>query len=217
LEDVLKNLIAILLLAGCSRAGLTAETQSKGVSFPKPPGGRALGLLSAELDGVHGVQTDKPPAAIRPDPDLFARRLLRQYRPEGSLVAREIGRVEAFRLLLGGASDDFATPPQETYDSTSLLAMQKVSEEICKSLVAPNAWEHPGWKTILPSPPGAVETNIRFLAQRIIGIPTSRIDSTAIADLVDLTNKSKESGELTYTSYVPACVALSLDAEALLL
>ena len=123
-------------------------------------------------------------------------------------------------MLLGGANENFQKPAQETFDATSLLAMQKVSESICKALVNPTAWEHPGWKTILPAAATDRQTNIKFLAQRILGKPSSQIPPEVITSLVEMAEASKESGEAgraTFEDYVIPCVALSVDAEALLL
>lgn len=203
-------------LVGC-RKEIERRSSSRDGAFVPPPGERAGSLDAAALNGVHAVGTTKAPAAIRPDPDLYARRLLRQYREEGPLVAREIGRVEEFRMLLGGASEDFRVVPQESYDSTSLLAMQKVAEEICAALVAPSSWQHPGWNSILPHAPSAVKANVTFLAQRFLGVPTSRIPADVVTDLVALTQSTATESGLTHEAYVPACVALSTDAEALLL
>ena len=119
--------------------------------------------------------------------------------------------------MLGGASEDFRVVPQESYDSTSLLAMQKVAEEICVGLVAPTTWQHPAWNSILPQGPSAVKANVTFLAQRFLGVPTSRIPADVITDLVALTQSTSTETGLTHSAYVPACVALSTDAEALLL
>jgi hypothetical protein len=97
--------------------------------------------------------------------------------------------------------------------------MQKVAEEVCVSLVAPNDWAHPGWRSILPSPATEVRANILFLAQRLLGLPSARIPADVVSDLVELTNETAETegGRVREDSYVPACVALSTDAEALLL
>jgi hypothetical protein len=214
------NALALVLAINTlsCRKDIEGKSSSRGNGgFTAPPGGKAGGADAAALSALYQKSTDKPPAAVRPDPDLYARRLLRQYRPEGTLVAREIGRVEEYRLLLGGASEDFRTVPQESYDATSLLAMQKVTEDICTSLVAPNAWQHPGWKTILPNAAGNVAGNLKFLAQRILGLPSARIPSEVLTDLTTLTNTAKVDGQIRWESYVPACVALSSDAEALLL
>ncbi|MCA2960938.1 MAG: hypothetical protein IOD12_11845 [Silvanigrellales bacterium] len=209
-------LVVMVLVVGC-RKEIDRRSSSREGAFTQPPGERAGSLDATALNGVHAVTTTKAPAAIRPDPDLYARRLLRQYREEGPLVAREIGRVEEYRMLLGGASEDFRVVPQESYDSTSLLAMQKVAEEICLSLVAPTPWQHPGWNSILPQGPSALKANVTFLAQRFLGVPTSRIPADVITDLVALTQSTSTETGLTNEAYVPACVALSTDAEALLL
>lgn len=202
---------------GCRKDVAARVNAVSGGGFAPPPGGTAGGPDAAALTDLYAVATTRAPAAIRPDPDLFVRRLIRQYRPEGPLVAREIGRVEEYRMLLGGASETFSAPPQESYDATSLLAMQKVTEETCKALVAPTDWQHPGWRSILPKALSDVKGNLRFLAQRLLGLPSARVPSVVIDDLATITNAAREDGTLTHASYVPACVALSTDAEALLL
>ena len=180
-------------------------------------GDSAYGEDSALLEGVYAVNTPHAPAAVRPDPDLMVRNLLLQYREPGSTVAREIGRVEAFRMLLGGANVTFTVTPQESYDSTSILAGLKVAGEICRSLVDPSADEHPGWATILPTAPSNIDANLAFLAQRLLGVPSSRIDATAIASLKTIVQSATDEGVITAESYIPACTSLILDAEGLLL
>jgi hypothetical protein len=173
---------------------------------------------------VHGTAAAAAPAAIRPDPDLFVRRLLRQYRPEGATIARQIGQVEEFRLLLGGATEDFSKTAQDSYDATSLLAVFKVAEEVCRGLVAPNQWEHEGWVTILPYAASEEQTNINWLAQRLIGMPSTRIDpavATRLAAIMDaeepfITENWWAYGN-DYAKYIPVCATLALDAEALYL
>jgi hypothetical protein len=180
-------------------------------------GDSAYGEDSAGLETVYGVTTPHAPAAVRPDPDLIVRNLLLQYRESGSTVAREIGRVEEFRLLLGGANVTFTVTPQESYDSTSILAEMKVAGEICGSLINPSENEHPGWATILPADPASIDANLAFLAQRLLGVPTSRIDAAAIASLKTIVQSATDEGRLTAESYIPACISLILDAEGLLL
>lgn len=169
------------------------------------------------LNTLYAVGTTYAPAPVRPDPDLIVRNLLLQYRETGSTVAREIGRVEEFRLLLGGANVTFTVNPQETYDSTSLLAEMKVAGEICRSLVSPSERDHPGWSSILPATPDQLQTNLAFLAQRFLGLPSDRIDPSTYTTLTAIVNSAKDDGAITYESYIPACTTLILDAEALLL
>jgi hypothetical protein len=187
-------------------------------------GQRAGGLDEAALASVYAATTSHAPAAIRPDPDLYVRRLLRQYRPEGMTIARQIGEVEQFRLLLGGASQDFAKAPQDTYDATSLLAVFRVAQDVCRGLVAPNAVEHEGWDTILPYPPEEEAGNIAWLAQRIIGKPSSTIDASVTEKLAEIMRGEQEAIESDpkthgspYAKYIPVCATLTLDAEALYL
>ncbi len=169
------------------------------------------------LDAIHAMATTHAPAPVRPDPDLIVRQTLLQYRDTGSTVAREIGRVEQFRMLLGGANATFTVAPQEGYDSTSILAQLKVAEELCKSLVNPNGNDQPGWSSILVADPSDTDTNVKFLMQRMLGIPAARIDATSVADLKSIIDDAKVKGKITRASYVPACATLMLDAEGLLL
>lgn len=209
-------LCLVFALSACGRP--KAKERQAGGSLRALPFDRAGGLDEGALGGVYSLTTDKAPAAVRPDPDVYVRRLIRQFRPESGLVAREIGRVEAFRLLLGGASEDFRTVPQETYDATSLLAIQTVSEELCEGLITPTSWEHPGWSSILPAPASDVRANVTFLAQRLLGLPSSRLPPDLLLSLENLVRaEAGAGGNLTTQSYVPACMALSTDAEALLL
>lgn len=198
-----------------SSTSSSADVEIYGYSLGAKAGSRDASALAS----VYAATTTIAPAAIRPDPDLWVRRLIRQFRDEGTLVARMTGDVEAYRPLLGGASEDFTTLPQETYDATSLLALMTVAESACSALVAPASWNYPGWSTILPSGITDVDTNLAFLAQRLTGLPTSRISSTMITALKTIM-QTANSGSSTYTSYdayVAPCVALLLDAEALLL
>lgn len=217
LGHVLVVLLSSWVILGCHAfKGKTQISKAEVRVLSSPPFEKAGGADDSALSFLQEVPAVLPPAVIRPDPDVFVRRLLRQFRAEGSLVAQEIGRVEAFRLLLGGASEDFRTPPQETYDATSLLASQKVAEEICEGLVAPDSGRHPGWASILPEPPADVAGNVKFLAQRFLALPSSRIAPEVIAALKELVLSEGNQGA-QYASYIPACVALSTDAEALFL
>lgn len=190
----------------------------------QPIGAKAGDVDLAALAAVHAVGTEHAPAAIRPDPDLYVRRLLRQYRNEGVTIARQIGQVEQFRLLLGGATEDFSKPPQEAYDATSLLAVFKVAEDVCRGLVSPNASEHEGWVTILPYGAAQESENITWLAQRFLGKPTAKIDSETIAGLLAIMRAEEATANAAdwgrgndYAKYVPVCATLALDAEALYL
>lgn len=180
-------------------------------------GDKAGELNEAALAEVHAVTTTHAPAGVRPDPDTFVRQLLLQYREQGAVVAREIGRVEQYRMLLGGASNNFAIVPQETYDATSLLAELKVAEEVCASLVDPDERQHAGWDSILPADPADTTTNIQYLAQRLIGLPSSNISADAITQLNAILQTALVNGRVTNASYIPVCATLLIDAEALLL
>ena len=181
-------------------------------------GPKAGGMDAEALALVYAITTDRSPAAIRPDPDTFVRNLLLEYRVQGSVVAREIGRVESYRLLLGGASQDFTITPQETYDATSLLAKLKVAEEICSGLVAPTEQTHSAWQSILPADPQDSETNIRYLAHRLQGVPTSQVTNDTMSNLTAIINTAEStSGGYTHESYIPVCATLLLDARSMLL
>jgi hypothetical protein len=212
--------LAVQALSGCyffrkRKAGEQSQSVAAGAVIGRAMGARAGSIDEQALQDLYALSTDIPPAAIRPDPDTVVRQLLLQYRGEGSTVAREIGRVEQFRLLLGGATEDFSKPPQDTYDATSLLAIYQVAEEVCVGLVAPDN-RHPGWSSILPHGASDVEPNIRFLAQRITGLPTSEISDESLDLLHDIFTTAR-AGATDYADYVPVCAALVVDAEALLL
>lgn len=186
-------------------------------SLGQPITDSAGGPNEALLQDLYLVTSDYAPAAVRPDPDQFVRRLLLQYREEGATVAREIGRVENYRILLGGATQDFSKAPQLTYDATSLLATYKVSEEVCRGLVAPLQWEHQGWTTILPYSVNEVDLNVRWLAQRLLGKPSSDIADSEIQSLIEIIDEARGSEAYSEESYIPACATLLMDAESLLL
>ncbi len=219
------------LLSGCyffnffkkkSSGGQAATDVYSGTVVGESLGAKAGGPDEAALETIRGIVTENSPAAIRPDPDLFVRRLLLQYRNEGATVARQIGTVEQYRMLLGGATEDFAQMPQDSYDATSLLAVFKVAEEVCRGLVAPNSSEHEGWSTILPYDADKESENLTWLAQRIIGIPTSEISAEALTQLQAI--MAAEEPYITenwwangnpYVKYIPACATLALDAESM--
>lgn len=210
-----------MTLSGCyffrkKNAGSSEESTTSTV-LGQPITDSAGGPDEAALQELYLVTSSYEPAAIRPDPDQFVRKLLLQYRDEGATVAREIGRVEQYRILLGGANEDFSTTPQLTYDATSLLATYKVSEEICRGLVAPDAWNHPGWATILPNGIDQAEANVSWMAQRFLGKPSEDIPSEVVTSLVAITETARSGEEWTYEHYIPACATLLLDAESLLL
>lgn len=190
---------------------------ARGVVLGKSLGDRALGVDDSGLADVYAVTSGRSPALIRPDPDLFARKLLLQYREEGSTVARMIGGIEDYRELLGGASEDFSKAPQREYDATSLLATMKVSETVCEGLVNPNATDHPGWNTILPAGPEDSTTNLKFLAQRFIGRHSNNISQDILDSVKNILDSAASGATYTLEHYVSVCTVLSIDAEALLL
>jgi len=217
-------------LSGCymySYFKRTNPTTSATTTFNTTVVGTSLGTEAggpneAALAQVYLVTTSHAPAAVRPDPDLFVRRLLRQYRPESSTVARQIGKVEKFRLLLGGAPQNFATNPATTYDATSLLAVSKVADEVCRALVAPNSSEHPGWSSILPFAADQEQNNIAWLAQRLLGRPTAKIDPSLYPQLQAImvaeepvVAKNWWAANNAYAKYIVVCAALTLTADSL--
>ncbi len=207
-------------LAGCyffNKRSVDSESQDgKSQEVVESAAGETAGAGDdGLLDDIRASTTRHAPAGIRPDPDVFVRRLLLQYRAEGATVARQIGEVERYRLLLGGASEDFRVVPQEGYDATSLLADLTVASSICTGLVAPNSSQHPGWDSILPAPPDDFNTNLRFLAQRILGIPSQNISDEQFESLRQIL--FSKGSQLSYESYSPVCAALIIDADALFL
>jgi hypothetical protein len=210
------SIVVWLCATGCKLKRTLVE-DSVAPSVDVVPFDKAGSELSGALAQVHGSSFQSAPAAIRPDPDLFSRRLLKLFRPDGNTFARQLGRVEEYRLMLGGASDDFRTVPQSGYDSTSLLTLQKVAQLICESVVAPSATQHPGWTTVLPYPPSQVNENLKFLMTKMLGLNETALNSSSLLDLAEIVNAFAEDGVLTADSYVNACTAISLDGEALLL
>ena len=221
--------LAVCPLPGCyvvdffkhkAAASKDAEDVFAGRVIGAPLGNKAGEVDEAALAAVHAIAASAPPAVIRPDPDLFARRVLKQFRDEDPTLARVIGNIERYKVLLGGASQDFVTTPQETYDATSLLAVAKVAEEACRGLVAPTAAEHPGWPTILPYPASDSHGNLAFLLQRLTGRPSTTIDEARIIELqqiMDASDPKEIGGDPAYARFVPACAAILLGAEALYL
>ena len=179
-------------------------------------GSKAGTIDELALEEVYSATSSQAPASIRPDPDMYARRLLLQHHEEGVLVAKEIGSIEAYRLLLGGASLDFQTNPQEDFDATSLLANISVAERICQGLVAPEITDNSSWTSILPANPSDWETNIKYLAQRFLGVPSSDISNETILLLKNIMDSNTEDS-YTNESYISVCTALALDAESLLI
>ncbi len=216
------SILALQSLFGCyvfrkKSVNEGVKSGSSGEVLGSSLGEKAGSINETALQAVYAVTTTHAPAGVRPDPDTFVRELLLQYREQGAVVAREIGRVEAYRMLLGGASNNFAIVPQETYDATSLLAELKVAEEICQGLVDPDSNQHAGWESILPVDPKDTNSNIRFLAQRLIGAPSATISEDAITKLQAILKTALVNGQVTSASYVPVCATLLIDAEALLL
>jgi len=212
-------LVAELLATGCYffRKKKAGGSGSNAVMSTVVTGPRASAVNRTLLDEIHAVRTEHAPAAIRPDPDVFVRRLLLEYRKEGATVARQIGLVENYRLLLGGASDDFITSPQEGYDATSLLAKLKVGELICEGLVDPSGGAHGNWTSILPHDVAEREANIRFLIQRLTGLPSPDIPEEKFASLLNiLESQVSMEGKLDFSSYVVVCATLIIDSESLL-
>ncbi|MEY2987337.1 MAG: hypothetical protein RJB13_858 [Pseudomonadota bacterium] len=206
----------VFFFSGCKLKRTLIEDSAAPV-LDEVPFAKAGGEIGATLTQVHGSSFQSAPAAVRPDPDLFARRLLKLFRPDGNTFARQLGQVEEYRLMLGGASDDFRTVPQSGYDSTSLLTLQKVARLICVSIVAPNSSQHPGWVSVLPNPPSEVGPNVKFLMSRMLGLNESALNISSVSELTELVNAFAEDGVVIDLSYVNACTAIALDGEALLL
>lgn len=220
-------IILIEILSACNFVEFFQEEDSDATSESTgvtnvPVIGDSLGPKASNFDAnilesVYSETSDIPPASIRPDPDMYSRRLLLQYRQEGATVAREIGSIEGFRLLLGGASEDFQKNPQKDFDATSLLASLIVAEKICEGLVAPNDSQHIGWSSILPQDPSNWEENIKFLAQRFIGKRSENIDTSVLDSLKSIMDAYESSTSYSNSSYIPVCTTLAMDADSLLL
>lgn len=184
----------------------------QGPAVPKASSGPDEAALAALALVTHEVA----PAPVRPNPDAFARQLLLMFRSEGTGVAKQIGRVENYRMLLGGASDDFTTEAQATYDATSLLANLKVVEEVCIGLIDPRRSVHGDWQTILPAEPSDSDTNIRFLYTRLMGVPNSSVSAAEVTDLSGILDQAATSaGDYDKEHYVPVCAAILLNSRML--
>ncbi len=198
-------------------ASFTDDVQDVlGISLGPKAG--SLKLDQDALNQVYNVTTSIPPAAIRPDPDLFPRLMLRQFRTEGTTLARSIGRIEKLKQLHGGATTDFATAPSETYDATSVLAQFKIAEQLCQALVSPLPWQEIGWSTILPNPAGQVRENLRYLAQRFTGLPLSQISDTQLIALEQIYQSNSQTINIQtgFENYIAPCTALAVDAHSML-
>ena len=169
------------------------------------------------LTALWAVNASHAPAAVRPDPDLLARRMLRQFRTEGTTLARTIGAVENYRSLLGGAPQDFLTFPADGYDATSVLANMKVAEQLCSSLVAPSSWQHPGWNTILPYALSSKRENLTWMLQRMTGVSSTKFTTATIDSLVTILDKNNGDADLGSEDYVAPCMAVMIDAQSLFL
>lgn len=220
--------LSVQLFSGCyfvnffkkKSSSESSSDVSIGTVIGQSLGNKAGSADEAALATIRAINTNHAPAVLRPDPDLFVRRLLLQYRDEGATVARQIGTVEQYRQLLGGATEDFSKMPQDAYDATSLLAVFKVAEEVCRGLVAPNPSEHEGWTTILPYGADQESENITWLAQRIVGVPSSEISASTLAELQAIMDAEKPFisenwWANAYAKYIPVCATLALDAESM--
>ena len=195
----------------------TAEDDDDADVLGESLGAKAGTRNQGALDSVWATNASHFPAAVRPDPDLLVRRILRQFKPEGTTLARVIGNVENYRPLLGGAPIDFITFPSEGYDATSLLANLKVAEDICTALVAPSSSLHAGWSTILPYPASSKRENIAWMLQRFTGTSSSSIASSSIDSLVTILDHGNTDSELAYADYVAPCTTVMIDAQSLFL
>ncbi len=177
--------------------------------------GEFLGVKAGDIDesslaAIHDITSSIPPASIRLDPDLYPRMLLRQYREEGTTIARKIGEIQGYRLLLGGAPEDFLTSVKSDVDATAFLAAMQVGKTICEALVAPSDGI---WYSILPASPRDYANNLIFLAQRFSGVPTSSISDEKIAALKAILDAYTPDGDYTWESYIPVCMGLNVDPE----
>ena len=233
-KAMLRVMLAVVLLPGCyfveyfedtkATASDPTQTLARDTVLGQFLGQPAGTVNEAALDTVHAVTTTVPPANIRPDPDLYARRLLLQHRPEGTVVARLIGSIEAFRPLVGGASIDFQKSPQKIFDATSLLATFSVSQVVCEGLVAPVPWTHGDWTSALPAAPSDWNANIRWLIQTVTGRHVNRITEDMVTQLraiMDAEHNARAAqedavvaGQYDHASYVPVCSVLTIDPEA---
>lgn len=174
------------------------------------------GPIVADIEALALVNHAVAPAPVRPDPDQYAKLLLLMFHSNDVGVARQLGRVEQYRLLLGGATEDFSTMPQNTYDATSLLAKMKVVEDICSSLINPVSWIHGDWQSILPYQASETDQNISFLSSRLLGTTTSDLSSEDLAILNEILVLGKNTDdEFSVEHYVPVCSAILMNSEIL--
>ena len=73
------------------------------------------------------------------------------------------------------------------------------------------------WTTILPYSVNEVDLNVRWLAQRLLGKPSSDIADSEIQSLIEIIDEARGSEAYSEESYIPACATLLMDAESLLL
>ena len=178
----------------------------------------AGGSDSGDLAQIYSIRGEgRLASSVRPDPDTYIVNLLSQFREKDFTFARVIGRLDAYRSLLGGANEDFTVIPTKTYDATSLLAHMNVAEEVCYAMVYPNEWYHGDWETLLPNPAVNSSENISYMIKSFAGVREVDIEAEDISILSEILSLAQASDELTYEHYVPVCTAILLDVNYLLL
>ncbi len=178
----------------------------------------ASGSDSNDLAEIYAIRGEgRLASSVRPDPDTYIVNLLAQFRDRDFTFARVIGRLDAYRSLLGGANEDFTVIPTKTYDATSLLAHMNVAEEVCYGMVYPNEWYHGDWETLLPYPAVSSTENINYMIKSFAGLREADIEAEDISLLSEILSAAQASDDLTYEHYVPVCTAILLDVNYLLL
>jgi hypothetical protein len=214
--------ICILLLNSCYffredsvDSGAEKVTPSGVIGGPIASAG---GADSADLAQIYSIRgAGRQASSVRPDPDTYIVNLLSQFREQDFTFARVIGRLDAYRSLLGGANEDFTTIPTKTFDATSLLAHMNVAEEVCYAMVYPNEWYHGEWETLLPQPAANASENITYMLKSFVGLRDSDIEAEDISLLSEIFSLAQASDDLSLEHYVPVCTAILLDINFLLL
>ncbi len=167
-------------------------------------GDKALGAQDFYLQQIRNTPAALAPALIRPDPDLVMKNLLKSMTPSNLKLAKQLGIVEKYRLLLGGAPEDLSTLPQSNYDSTSLITIQALSSIVCTYILNNNSFT---WSA------KDSNTGVSYLAQRITGLSSNsdefQQNLSAWKGLVTTTK--------SYSDYSSLCTTLMMDPYTLYL
>jgi hypothetical protein len=196
-----------LLINNCSKSvktqnekTVTSQQKSKDVL-----GDKALGAQDFYLQQIRSTSASLAPALIRPDPDLVMKNLLKSMTPNNLKLSKQLGVVEKYRLLLGGAPEDLSTSPQFNYDSTSLITIQSLSSTVCSYILSNSSFT---WSA------KDSQIGVSYLAQRITGLSSNsgefQENISSWQALVPTTPNS-------YSEYSNLCMTLMMDPYTLYL